>query len=141
MVNGWDVKALCKLIVTSATYRQASIAPQDVVTRDPENILLARGPRVRMTAEEVRDAALSASGLLVRTIGGPSVKPYQPGDLWKDASQISYVQDKGDGLYRRGLYTYLKRTVPPPMMMTFDAADRETCVARRETTMTPLQSL
>ena len=139
--NGWDVKALCRLIVTSATYRQSSTAPVEVTTRDPENVLLARGPRARLTAEEVRDAALEASGLLVRTVGGPSVKPYQPGDLWKDASNISYERDSGDALYRRGLYTYLKRTVPPPMMMTFDAADRETCVARRETTTTPLQAL
>ncbi len=139
--NGWDVKALCRLIVTSAVYRQSSTPAPDLVTRDPENVLLARGPRARLTAEGVRDAALAASGLLVRTVGGPSVKPYQPGDLWKDASQISYQQDSGEGLYRRSLYTYLKRTVPPPMMMTFDAADRETCVARRETTTTPLQAL
>jgi len=141
MDNGWDQKALCKLIVTSATYRQVSTPTPELLTRDPENVLLARGPRARLTAEEVRDAALSASGLLVHTVGGPSVKPYQPGDLWKDASQISYQQDTGDGLYRRSMYTYLKRTVPPPMMMTFDAADRETCVARRETTTTPLQAL
>jgi len=141
MDNGWDTKALCRLIVTSAAYRQDSTASAELAARDPENVLIAHGPRARLTAEEVRDAALAASGLLVRTIGGPSVKPYQPGDLWKDASQISYERDSGDGLYRRGLYTYLKRTVPPPMMMTFDAADRETCVARRESTSTPLQAL
>jgi hypothetical protein len=141
MDSGWDVKALCKLIVTSAAYRQDSAPVPALVARDPENVLLARGPRMRLSAEEVRDAALAASGLLVRSVGGPSVKPYQPGDLWKDASQISYEQDKGDALYRRSLYTYLKRTVPPPMMTTFDTADRETCVARRETTTTPLQAL
>jgi len=141
MDNGWDVKALCKLIVTSATYRQDSTPDTDRVARDPENVLLARGPRDRLSAEQVRDAALAASGLLVKTMGGPGVKPYQPGDLWADATNVTFNQDKGDALYRRTLYTYIKRTVPPPMMTTFDLANRETCIARRESTATPLQAL
>ena len=104
-------------------------------------MLLARGPSHRLLAEEIRDAALAASGLLVRDIGGPSVKPYQPGSLWQEASSIDYIPDTGDGLYRRSMYTFWKRTVPPPSMLTFDAPDRESCVARRERTNTPLQSL
>ncbi len=141
MDNGWDVKALCKLIVTSATYRQDSTPEPGRVAGDPENVLLARGPRGRLSAEEVRDASLAASGLLVKTVGGPGVKPYQPGDLWADASNVTFEQDHGDALYRRSLYTYIKRTVPPPMMTTFDLANRETCIARREATATPLQAL
>ncbi len=141
MDNDWDVKALCKLIVTSATYRQDSTPEPDRLARDPENVLLARGPRERLSAEQVRDAALAASGLLVHTMGGPAVKPYQPGDLWADATNVTFEQDHGDALYRRSLYTYIKRTVPPPMMTTFDLANRETCIARRESTATPLQAL
>jgi hypothetical protein len=94
-----------------------------------------------LPAETVRDSALAASGLLVAKIGGPSVKPYQPGDLWRDASQVKYEQDTGEGLYRRSMYTYWKRTVPPPTMLTFDAPSREFCLVRREVTATPLQSL
>ena len=139
--SGWDVKALAKSIVMSATYRQDSTPRPELHERDPLNALLAHGPRYRLPAETVRDSALAASGLLVATIGGPSVKPYQPGDLWRDASQVSYEQDTGDGLYRRSMYTYWKRTVPPPTMLTFDAPSREFCLVRREVTATPLQSL
>jgi hypothetical protein len=139
--SGWDVKALHTLIVTSATFRQDSAPRPELIERDPLNTLLARGPRLRLPAETVRDSALAASGLLVAKIGGPSVKPYQPGDLWRDASQVTYEQDTGEGLYRRSMYTYWKRTVPPPTMLTFDAPSREFCLVRREVTATPLQSL
>src|SRR5690606_37933411 len=92
-------------------------------------------------SEEIRDAALATSGLLVPKLGGPSVKPYQPEGLWRDASHVTYTPDTGEGLYRRSMYTYIKRTVPPPSMMTFDATDREVCTVRREITITPLQAL
>ena len=137
----WDVKHLQKLIVTSATYRQSSHVTPALLQRDPENRLLARGPRVRYSAEMVRDQALASSGLLVEKIGGPSVKPYQPEGLWKDLSGTDYVQDKGDKLYRRGMYTFWKRTVAPPMMVLFDSAGRETCIVRESRTNTPLQAL
>lgn len=139
--NDWDVKGLCKLIAKSATYRQSSAFRPDLAERDPANVLLARGPQYRLSAEQIRDAALAASGLLVSRIGGPSVRPYQPAGLWKDAGSLTYKADEGDGLYRRSMYTFWKRTVPPPDMLTFDAPTRETCVARREETVTPLQVL
>ncbi|MEK7793096.1 MAG: DUF1553 domain-containing protein, partial [Candidatus Hydrogenedentota bacterium] len=139
--SGWDVKALCRLIVTSAAYQQDSVASPELRERDPANELLARGPSYRLSAEEVRDATLAASGLLVRTIGGPGVKPYESAGLWKDAASIDYAQDHGDSLYRRSLYSYWKRTIPPSSMLTFDAPTRESCVVRRERTATPLQSL
>jgi hypothetical protein len=140
--SGWDRKAMHKLIVLSATYRQSSTAPAELVARDPDNSLLARGPRHRLEAEEIRDSALAASGLLVTTIGGPSVKPYQPAGVWEDAGTgKSYRQDTGDRLYRRSLYTFWRRTAPPPSMLTFDATSREVCTAKRETTTTPLQAL
>lgn len=140
--TGWDMKAIQKTIVMSATYRQSSKATQEMQQRDPENRLLARGPRMRLSAEMVRDQALAVSGLLVEKIGGPSVKPYQPAGLWKELSGgDDYKPDTGEGLYRRGLYTYWKRTAPPPMMMNFDAAGREACVVRELRTNTPLQSL
>jgi hypothetical protein len=140
--DGWDVKALQWLIVTSATYRQSSRASRELVARDPENRLLARGPRFRLSAETIRDQALAASGLLVERIGGPSVKIYQPEGLWGEiATDTEYVQDHGAALYRRGLYTYWKRTVSPPMMATFDASARETCTVRPVRTNTPLQAL
>jgi len=142
MNNGWDVKALHKLIVSSATFQQSSRTRPEVVERDPENHLLARYPKARLSAEEIRDSALAASGLLDREIGGPSVKPYQPEGLWESTGTgKSYVQDHGDKLYRRSLYTFWKRTAPPPSMLTFDAMSREVCTARRESTATPLQSL
>jgi hypothetical protein len=140
--GGWDVKALHRLIVTSATYRQSSEAPPELLARDPENRLLARGPKHRLDAEQIRDAALAASGLLNLRIGGPSARPYQPEGLWEESGTgKTYAQDTGDLLYRRSLYTFWKRTAPPPSMLTFDATSREVCVARRETTATPLQAL
>ncbi len=140
--SGWDVKALHRLIVTSATFQQSSQAPRRLAARDPDNLLLARGPKTRLLAEQIRDSALAASGLLTRTIGGPSVKPYQPAGLWEQAGTgKTYTQDSGDKLYRRSLYTFWRRTSPPPSMVTFDAMSREVCTAKREVTTTPLQSL
>jgi Protein of unknown function (DUF1553)/Protein of unknown function (DUF1549)/Concanavalin A-like lectin/glucanases superfamily/Planctomycete cytochrome C len=141
--SGWDVKALQRLILTSATYRQSSRATGDLAQRDPENRLLARGSRVRLPAEMIRDQALYDAGLLVEKLGGPSVKPYSPPGLWKEVSMqdMDYVQSHGSDLYRRSLYTFWKRTIPPPEMINFDAANRETCVVRETRTDTPLQAL
>ncbi len=142
--SGWDVKALQKLIVMSSTYQQDSRVTPELLERDPENRLLARGPRHRLPAEMIRDNALRISGLLQARIGGPSVKPYQPAGLWEDVTverRGKYVADTGEGLYRRSLYTFWKRTCPPPSMMSFDAPNREVCLARRARTNTPLQSL
>ncbi len=140
--SGWNVKKLHELIVTSATYRQSSVAPPELVAADPDNRLLARGPKHRLQAEEIRDAALATSGLLSPKIGGPSVKPYQPAGLWEQSGTgKTYAQDKGEKLYRRSLYTFWRRTAPPPSMLTFDAMSREVCTARREPTTTPLQAL
>ena len=139
--TGWDVKAMQKLIVTSATYRQSSKATPELLQKDPENRLLARAPRFRLPAEMIRDQALAVSGLLVEHVGGPSVKPYQPAGLWKELSGQDYVQDKGEKLYRRSLYTFWKRSSPPPSQMNFDAAGREACVVRESRTNTPLQAL
>jgi hypothetical protein len=142
MDSGWDVKALHKLIVMSATYRQSSRAAPELLARDPDNHLFARGPEHRLRAEEIRDHALAVSGLLSPRIGGPSVKPYQPEGLWEESGTGKhYVQDKGEGLYRRSLYTFWRRTAPPPSMLIFDAPSREVCTARREITTTPLQAL
>jgi len=138
----WDVKALHKLIVMSQTYQQSSVATPELLARDPENLLLSRGPKHRLQAEEIRDNALAVSGLLSHRLGGPSVRPYQPDGLWEEAGTGKhYVQDKGEGLYRRSIYTFWKRTSPPPSMLLFDAPTREVCTARRETTTTPLQAL
>jgi hypothetical protein len=141
--SGWNVKALLKKMVMSATYRQSSAASLDLLARDPDNRLLARGPRHRLNAEVIRDQALAAAGLLREKVGGPSVKPYQPDGLWKDQimQDMYYVQGKGEDLYRRSLYTFWKRTVAPPMMANFDAAGREACVVRESRTNTPLQAL
>lgn len=142
MDQGWDVKALHKLIVRSATFQQSSQAKREVIERDPDNRLLARGPKTRLLAEEIRDSALAASGLLNRQIGGPSVKPYQPEGLWEaSGTGKTYTPDHGEKLYRRSLYTFWRRTAPPPSMLTFDAMSREVCTAKRESTATPLQSL
>ena len=130
-----------KLIVSSATYRQASLRSPEIKQRDPENRLLSHGPRKRLSSYALRDLALYASGLLVEKIGGPSVKPYQPPGIWSSISNSKYKQDKGDSLYRRSMYTYWRRTVPPPMMMNFNAAARETCIVRTDQTITPLQAL
>jgi hypothetical protein len=146
-VPGWDVKGLLRLIVTSAAYQQSSRMTPELRQRDPENRLLARGPRFRLPAEMIRDNALAVSGLLdrARPVGGPSVKPYQPGDLWRELSAgddatKSYVQDHGPDLYRRGLYTFWKRSILYPSFAVFDAPKREVCTARRPITNTPLQA-
>jgi Protein of unknown function (DUF1553)/Protein of unknown function (DUF1549)/Concanavalin A-like lectin/glucanases superfamily/Planctomycete cytochrome C len=142
MDGGWNLKALHKLIVMSATYRQSSTVAPELLARDPDNRLLARGPKHRLEAEQIRDNALAVSGLLSQHIGGPSVRPSQPSGLWEESGTgKTYVQDKGERLYRRSLYTFWKRTAPPPNMLSFDATSREVCTARRETTSTPLQSL
>ena len=139
--TGWDVKALLKTMVMSATYRQSSRVTPALLARDPENRLLARSPRVRLSAEMIRDQALAVSGLLGGEIGGPSVKPYQPKGLWKELSGTDYVPDHGDKLWRRSLYTFWKRTSAPPTMTTFDAPGREACSVRPGRTSTPLQAL
>ena len=140
--NGWDVKRLLRTIVSSATYRQSSQAPPGLLERDPENLLLARASRLRLPAESIRDQALAVANLLAARTGGPSVKPYQPGGLWKELSNWgAYSNDHGEKLYRRSLYTYWKRTLGPPAMLAFDAAARETCVVRQERTNTPIQAL
>ena len=140
----WDQREMLRLMVLSATYRQSSQATPELLARDPDNRLLARAPRYRLPAETVRDNALAISGLLQDRIGGPSVKPYQPAGLWEDVSVErgeKYVADTDEGLYRRSMYTFWKRTCPPPAMSAFDAPDRETCVVRRGRTNTPLQAL
>jgi hypothetical protein len=143
----WDVKAVQKLIVTSATYRQVSAVTAALLEKDPENRLLARGPRFRLPAETVRDNALAIAGLIDRRIGGPSVYPYQPPGLWEELSRgetftaQEYKESEGADLYRRSMYTFWKRTVPPAALTTFDAPDREKCASRRLTTNTPLQAL
>lgn len=141
--NGWDLKKLLKEIVMSQTYQQSSDASPETLSKDPENKLLSRGPVKRLTAEMLRDQALKTSGLLVEKIGGPSVKPYQPEGLWEEIAmgKPRYVRSQGDDLYRRGLYTYWKRTVPHPAMITFDAAERNVCIVTRQSTSTPLQAL
>ena len=141
MDTGWDVKRLLKLMVTSQAYRRDSAPTTEMTDRDPKNLWLARGPHLRLMAEMLRDQALSAAGILSTKLGGPSVKPYQPAGVWKEVSGATYQADKGEGLHRRSLYTYWKRTAPPPAMLTFDATTREDCVARRITTNTPLQAL
>src|SRR4051812_38983926 len=140
--SGWNVKAMQKLIVMSATYRQASAVTPALLEKDPDNRLLARGPRYRLGPEAIRDQALAVSGLLTTKIGGPSVKPYQPAGLWQELSgDRGYVQSKGADLYRRSLYTYWKRTVPPPYMMNFDSPNREQCSVFENRTTSPLQAL
>jgi hypothetical protein len=130
-----------RLMVTSASYRQGSAASLEMQERDPENHLLARGPRKRLSPNAIRDGILFTSGLLVEKIGGPSVKPYMPPGIWSSVSGAKYKMGKGDSLYRRSLYTYWRRTLPPPTMMAFNAAARETCIVRTDETMTPLQAL
>ena len=142
--SGWDVKALQRAIVTSAAYRQQSKMTPQAFERDPENRLVARGPRLRLDAEIIRDQALSLSGLLVEELGGPSVKPYQPAGMWTDMVEGGYgdyVESEGDGLYRRSLYTFWKRTLGPPTMMTFDSSTREVCIVYTGITNTPMQAL
>ncbi|WP_339730768.1 PSD1 and planctomycete cytochrome C domain-containing protein [uncultured Gimesia sp.] len=147
--SGWDVKRIMKKILMSATYQQASAGTPELWKQDPQNRLLARGGRFRLQAEAIRDATLKVSGLLVERVGGASVNPYQPEGLWREVSHYGsspataqvFVQDHGEKLYRRSMYTYWKRTVPPPNMQTFDAPNREVCLVSRARTNTPLQSL
>jgi hypothetical protein len=142
MDKSWDVKGILKTIVMSGTYRQSSAVTPELLQKDPENRLLARGARVRLPAEMVRDQALAVSGLLVETTGGPSVKPYQPPGLWQELSGgRGYIAGHGESLYRRSLYTYWKRTVAPPSMINFDSPTRESCIVRESRTNTPLQAL
>ena len=144
----WDMKALHRIIVTSATYRQSSHVTPELLNHDPDNRLLARGPRRRLSGAAIRDQALFVSGLLSGTMGGPAVKPYQPAGLWEELSFGTgktsvdfYVQDHGESLYRRSLYTFWKRTVAPPSMAVFDGGGREMCRVSVELTNTPLQAL
>lgn len=144
--SGWDIKHLIKKIVTSATYRQSAEISSNNLERDPENIYLSRAPRIRLNAEHIRDHVLASSGLLVREVGGPSVKPYQPEGLWEASTSgrgelAVYRQDRGDALYRRGLYTFIKLTSPPPKPIIFDGSNRDMCEVTRSRTNTPLQAL
>lgn len=143
--NGWDMKRIQRLMLTSAAYRQSARVSPALAARDPENRLLARGPRFRLTGEVLRDQALHAGGLLVEKIGGPSSRPYMPEGVWDETSRYGdlrgYKHDKGEGLYRRSLYTVWKRTAAPPTMLLFDAPSREVCSVRRGRTNTPLQAL
>ena len=144
--SGWDLKKFYKMLVTSATYRQAALTTPEKLAKDPANKLLSRGPRFRMDAEMVRDYALSTSGLLAEKLGGPSVKPYQPDGVWEAVAMIGsdtrdYRRDSGESLYRRSLYTFWKRSAPPASMDIFNAPSRESCTVRRERTNTPLQAL
>ena len=142
MESGWDLQHIERLIVSSRAYRRASTSSSELLAKDPENRWLARGPRLRLAAPFIRDQALAVSGLLVNKLGGPSVKPYQPEGLWQElAGGAGYKADKGEGLYRRSLYTYWKRTIAPPSMINFDAATREVCSVRESRTNTPLQAL
>ncbi|HEX5105664.1 MAG TPA: DUF1553 domain-containing protein [Pirellulaceae bacterium] len=143
---GWDIKQFFKLLVMSNTYRQATVVTPEKLLKDAENRLLSRGPRYRMDAEMIRDYALAASGLLVKKLGGPSVKPYQPDNVWEAVAMIGsntrdYKRDTGESLYRRSMYTFWKRAAPPASMEILNAPNRETCVVRRERTDTPLQAL
>ena len=143
--SGWNLKALLRMIVLSSSYQQSSRSSLEKRSKDADNLLLSRGPSRRLSAELIRDAALTASGLLVRNIGGPSVKPYQPEGLWAEKGEFSqlkhYKQSHGADLYRRSLYTFWRRTSPPPAMTTFDAPTRDICIASRQETNTPLQAL
>ena len=142
MESGWDMKALVKAIVMSATYQQSSRLGPGAAESDPDNRLFSRGPRLRLPAESVRDLSLAVSGLLVEGLGGPSVRPYQPAGLWTElAGGADYDVGSGADLYRRSLYTFWKRAVPPPSMILFDSAGREACTVRSVRTNTPLQAL
>ena len=145
--EGWDIRKMLKYIALSETYQQSTKVSPKLLELDPENKLLARASRIRLSAEVIRDQALDISGLLYEEVGGPSVKPYQPDGIWEETtgggggSTASYVQSTGKDLYRKSLYTFWKRTVPPPSMMTFDASSRDICTVKREETNTPLQAL
>jgi hypothetical protein len=144
--SGWDIKKLIRLIVTSSTYRQSAQRAADTLQKDPDNKYYSFFPRLRLSAELQRDLLLSASGILNPEIGGPSVKPYQPKGVWEATTSgrgelAKYIQDKGDKLYRRGLYNFIKRTAPPPALLIMDASTRDQCEVTRSRTNTPLQAL
>jgi hypothetical protein len=144
--SGWNIKHMYKLMVMSAVYRQSAKSTLEQLAKDPRNFLLSHGPRFRMDAEMLRDIALQSGGLLAPQMGGPSVKPYQPPNIWEEVSYpssdtVHYVQDHGDALYRRSMYTYVKRMAPAPNMDTFDAPMRDAACTRRQRTNTPLQAL
>ncbi|MGL6269271.1 MAG: DUF1553 domain-containing protein, partial [Chitinophagaceae bacterium] len=144
--NGWNIKRLVKQIVSSATYRQSAVYSKEKMKADPENKYYSYSSRLRLTAEMTRDHVLASSGLLVKEIGGPSVKPYQPPGIWESTTSgrgelARYIQDHGDKLYRRSMYTFIKRTAPPPSLLIFDAGNRDQCEVRRLRTNTPLQAL
>ncbi len=146
MDHDWDIKRLVKEIVMSNTYRQSAEASQKKLSKDPENIYLSRAPRMRLSSELIKDHVLASSGLLIEEIGGPSVKPYQPKGIWESSTSgrgvlARYVQDHDESLYRRGMYNFIKRTVPPPNMLMFDASNRDQCEVKRMRTNTPLQAL
>jgi hypothetical protein len=147
MEEGWDSQQMLKYMALSATYQQSADVTEELHELDPENRLLARAPRLRLSAELIRDQALKISGLLNKEVGGPSVKPYQPEGIWEattgggGGSTATYITSTGKDLYRKSLYTFWKRTVPPPSMMTFDAASRDLCTVKRQETNTPLQAL
>ncbi|WP_232724712.1 PSD1 and planctomycete cytochrome C domain-containing protein [Algoriphagus formosus] len=146
MENGWDIKRLLKQILSSATYRQSAQITDKHLKTDPENVYLARAPRLRLPAENIQDLILASSGLLVQKVGGPSVKPYQPDGIWEAATSgrgelAKYEQDTGESLYRRGIYNFIKLTVPPPKAIIFDASNRDRCEVGRGRTNTPLQAL
>jgi hypothetical protein len=145
MNNGWNIKRLIKQIIMSATYRQSSMLTKESQSTDPENIFLSHFPRLRLSAEMVRDHVLTSAGLLVKEIGGPSVNPYQPKGIWEAATSgrglTKYIQDHDEKLYRKSMYTFIKRTVPPPSMLIFDASNRDQCEVKRLRTNTPLQAL
>ncbi len=146
MEHGWNIKRLMKQIVISSTYMQSGNVSDENLKIDPENVYLSHSPRLRVKAEIVKDIILASSGLLIKTIGGPSVKPYQPKGLWESATSgrgelATYKQDRGNSLYRRGMYTFIKLTVPPPNMAIFDASNRDQCEVKRSLTSTPLQAL
>jgi hypothetical protein len=144
--SGWDIKKLIRMIVTSTTYRQSITRSEKKLQQDPDNKYYSYFPRMRLTAELQRDLLLSASGILNPEIGGPSVKPYQPKGVWESTTSgrgelARYIQDKGDKLYRRGLYNFIKRTAPPPALLIMDASTRDQCEVTRSRTNTPLQAL
>jgi len=143
--NGWNTKALQKLIFMSAVYKQSSLNDAPIVKKDPQNIYLSRSPRYRYPAEMIRDNALAVSNLLVQKIGGPSVYPYQPADLWEQITdktwRYKYLQTEGEGLYRKSIYTIRKRTTVVPFLQIFDAADRTVCTVKRTVSSSPMQSL
>ena len=146
VASKWDYRHMIKLMVTSAAYRQSGVVSPEKLEKDPANRLLARGPRYRLDAEQIRDLALSAADLLSKKMGGPSVKPYQPDGIWEavampQSNTRTYRQDTGEGLYRRSLYTLWKRTAAPPSMEIFNAPTRESFCVRRDLTNTPLQAL